>query len=199
MSDASSEYCDIAASCLCGGKYVQNGNVPADGVLEATITYAYQAQITATFGNVGSFAVGDTICVNQSVVGATILAPVKNGGDAAQVVLPPPDGGTCVPNFAFNVMLDDGGRPLSCNAGNEAQLALTTQQAVDALLASDCAASLAKSDSRWADNACTPSGGCQTSATGPGMGAVASLVVVVLWISSRRFRPRGSRGCRDAT
>jgi hypothetical protein len=198
VSDASSDYCDIAASCLCGGKYVQNGNVPADGVLEATITYAYEAQITATFGNVGSFAVGDTICVDQSVVGATILVPVKNGGDAAQVVPPPPDGGTCVPNFAFNVMLDDGGRPLSCNAGNESQLSMTTQQAIDALMASDCTAQLAKNDSRWAENACAPSGGCQTSATTPGMGALFALVFVA-WISFRRFRSRGSRGRRDAT
>ncbi len=174
------------------------GNVPADGVLEATLTNAYEAQITATFGNVGAFAVGDVICVNQSVVGATILVPVSHS-DAAQVVLPPPEGGTCVPNYAFNVLLDDGGRPLSCNAGNESQLALTTQQAIDALLASDCTASLAKNDSRWSESACAPSGGCQTSASAPMGGALVTLAVLGwLAFSSRRGRPRGSRARRDA-
>jgi hypothetical protein len=197
MSDAST--CDIAASCLCGGAFVHAGNVPADGVLEATITNVYEAQITATFGNVGAFAVGDVICVNQSAVGASILVPVSHG-DAAQVVLPPPEGGTCVPNYAFNVLLDDGGRPLSCNAGNESQLALTTQQAIDALLASDCTASLAKNDSRWSESACATSGGCQTSSSAPGLGALVALAFVA-WtvISSRRGRPRGSRACRGAS
>lgn len=198
MSDASAEYCDIAASCLCGGQFVQNGNVPADGVLEATVTYAYEAQITATFGNPGAFAVGDTICTNQSVVGATILIPVKSGSDAAQVVLPPPDGGTCVANFAFNVMLDDAGRPLSCNAGNEAQLSLTTQQAIDALLASDCTASLASSDSRWSESACATSGGCQTSAAPP-IGAALTTLAILAWLSFRRARPRGSGARRGPT
>ena len=192
MSDASTEYCDIAASCLCGGQYVHAGNVPADGVLEATITYAYEAQITATFGSVGTFAVGDTICVDQSVVGATILVPVKSGGDAAQVVPPPPDGGTCVPNFAFTVMLDDGGRPLACNAGSEAQLSLTTQQAIDALQANDCTAALAKNDSRWSQNACAPSGGCQTSATTPTIGAIAMLIAIVGLALARRWGARGA-------
>src|SRR5256885_13785969 len=131
---------ETAAACLC------RGDLPADGVLEATIFSSFEAQITAVHGNVGAFVVGETICVDQSVVGAAILVPIENASDAAQVVLPPPDGGTCVPNYAYTVLLDDGGRPLACNAGDESQLSLDTSKSIDALLPSDCAAALAKDD-----------------------------------------------------
>ena len=195
--DASTEICDTASACLCGGQFVHVSNVPARGVIEATVTTAYEAQITVVFGNVGTFAVGDSICVNQSTVDATILIPVSDA-DAAQVVPPPPDGGTCVPNYAFSVMLDDGGRPLSCNAGNESQIPLTTQQTIDALLASDCNASLAKVDSRWSQNACVPLSGCQTSSSAPSIGALVVLAFV-LWVSFRRGRPKRFGGSPKST
>jgi len=179
--------CEIAATCLC------RGDLPADGVLEATITAAFQAQVTAVHGNAGAFAVGDTICVDQSVVGASILVPVKSDSDAAQVVLPPPDGGTCVPSYAYTVLLDDGGRPLACNDGVESQLSLDTQQSTLALMASDCTAALAKSDSRWSGSSCAPSGGCATTFTSPSAaGALMTLtflsVLVVLRSGSSRRR-----------
>jgi hypothetical protein len=184
VSDAG--YCDIAASCLCGGLYVHAGNVPADAVLEATITSAYIAQVTNVVGT-SSFVVGDVICVNQSVVGATILVPIQNGSDAAQVV-PPPDGGTCVPDYAYTVLLDDGGRPLACNDGTQGSLPLTTDEAIAALRAKDCATSLATVDSRWSATDCVSGGGC---ALAPGAaGALGALVVVVLlWVSRRRSHP----------
>lgn len=185
--------CNLAAACLCGG-----GNVPADGVLEATVTASFQAQVTATFGDTTGFAVGDSICVNQSVVGATILVPVQSGGDADHVVLVP-DGETCVPNFAYTVQLDDGGRPLACNAGIEQQVPLTTQQAVDALRAQDCAAALGALDSRWSDSECTATSGCHASATaGAPLGAAAVGLALVWAISSRRARSRCS-GARRAS
>jgi len=171
-------YCDIAASCLCGGVYVHAGNLPADGVLEATVTSSYVAQVTAVHGT-SSFKVGDVICVDQSMVGATILVPVQNGSDAAQVVFPPPDGGTCVPNYAYTVVLDDGGRPLACNDGTQAGLQLTTSEAVAALLAKDCKGSLASVDSHWAQNECS-SGGCQSSPSAPlALGALVVLAVLL--------------------
>jgi hypothetical protein len=191
MPDA--QYCDIAASCLCGGQYVHAGNLPADGVLEATITTAYIAQVTAVFGTT-SFSVGSVICVDQSTVGATILVPVQNGSDAAQVVPPPPDGGTCVPDYAYTVLLDDGGRPLSCNDGTQASLQLSTSQAVTALLAKDCSASLGSIDSRWDQNDCASSGGCQTSPAAP-IGVAVGVIVLFgalrLSLSSRSRRQSG--------
>jgi hypothetical protein len=184
--------CELAASCLCGG-----ADAPADGVLVATVTSSYQAQITATFGDTTGFSVGDAICVNQSAVGATILVPVQSGGDAAHVVLVP-DGETCVPNFAFTVQLDDGGRPLACNSGIESAIPLTTQQAVDALRAQDCAGALAVLDSRWAQNECSAPGGCRTSPWSASPLGAASLIglVLVAVLSFRRARSRSSSGCR---
>jgi hypothetical protein len=198
VSDAG-EYCDIASSCLCGGAFVHAGNLPADGVLEATVTASYVAQVTATFGATTGFAVGDVICVDQSTVGATILVPLQSGTDAAQVVPPPPDGGTCVPNFAYTVQLDDAGRPLACNDGTESTLALTEQQAVAAMRASDCNASLASIDSHWADDECATSAGCNTSgasALGHVFGGAAMIIAFAFWVrcrgftSSERTRPR---------
>jgi hypothetical protein len=181
--------CDIAAACMCGGALVPAGNVPADGVLEAEVTSAFQARVAATFGDTTGFAVGDMICVDQSVVGATILVPVQSGGDAAHVTLVP-DGETCVPNFAYTVQLDDGGRPLACNAGIESQLPLTTQQAVDALRAQDCAASLGAVDARWTGSACAPPGGCSAGWAAPGgwaaPAALVAFLAAVRWIERRR-------------
>ncbi len=182
MSDAGATGpCGIAAACLC------NGDLPATGVLQATVTTQYVAQITAAFGDTTGFAVGDSICVNQSAVGATILVPVGGGADAAHVVLVP-DGETCTPNFAYTVELDDGGRPLSCNAGTESQLSLTTQQAVDALRASDCTASLAAVDSRWGANPCGPASGCATGGDATLLGAAGALALVVAVALARRVR-----------
>ena len=185
--------CETAATCLC------RGDLPADGVLEATIFASFQAQITSVHGNVGAFVVGDTICVDQSVVGASILVPVKAASDAAQVVLPPPDGGTCVPNYAYTVLLDDGGRPLACNDGVESQLSLNTSKSVDALMASDCTAALAKDDSRWSGSSCASGGGCETSAA-PLSGTAALVVAIgLLFFSYRRGRSKGSTARRAAT
>lgn len=183
--------CDTAAACLCGGTYVHAGNLPADGVLEATITSSYVAEVTNTFGTTTGFATGDVICVDQSAVGSTILVPIQNGGDAAHVVPPPPDGGTCVPNFAYTVLLDDGGRPLACNDGTESSLALTEQQAVAAMRASDCTASLGAIDSQWTKSACQSSSGCNASAAPATFGAAATALVVVLAFNRlrSRFRP----------
>jgi hypothetical protein len=193
MPDA--QYCDIAASCLCGGLYVHAGNLPADGVLEATITNAYIAQVTAVFGTT-SFSVGSVICVDQSTVGATILVPVQSGGDAAQVVPPPPDGGTCVPDYAYTVQLDDGGRPLSCNDGTQGSLQLTTSQAVTALLAKDCSTSLGSIDSRWTQNDCESSGGCQSSPSAPASLVVGVAVSFVALLSLSARSRRQSRRAR---
>lgn len=195
--------CETAATCLC------RGDLPADGVLEATIFAAFQAQITKVHGNAGVFAVGDTICIDQSIVGASILVPLKSGSDAAQVVLPPPlaEGGvgTCVPNQAFTVLLDDGGRPLACNDGIESQLSLDTPKSIDALMASDCTAALAKDDSRWAGSSCAPGGGCAVTFSGSaaatdGIGAGAlACAIVIAFLSYRRGRPRRSTASRAAT
>jgi len=190
--------CETAATCLC------RGDLPADGVLEATIFASFQAQITNVHGNVGAFAIGQTICVDQSIVGATILAPVKNGSDAAQVVLPPPLGdagtGTCVPNNAYTVLLDDAGRPLGCNDGIESQLSLDQQKSIDALMASDCTAALAKDDGRWAGSSCAEGGGCSTSAPPlDGMGALVVVAIAIVFVSYRRGRPKRSSAPRAAT
>ena len=185
--------CEIAATCLC------RGDLPADGVLEATLTAAFQAQITAVHGNVGAFAVGDTICVDQSIVGASILVPVKSDSDAAQVVLPPPDGGTCVPSYAYTVLLDDGGRPLACNDGVESQLSLDTPKAIDALTASDCTAALAKNDSRWSGSSCAPSGGCATTFASPSAAGALVVVIVMACLSCRRGPSRCSSARRAET
>jgi hypothetical protein len=189
--------CDIAATCLC------RGDLPADGVLEATIFAAFQAHITAVHGNASAFAIGETICIDQSVVGASILVPVKSASDAAQVVLPPPLGdggsGTCVPNQAYTVLLDDGGRPLACNDGIESQLSLDTPKSIAALMASDCTAALAKDDSRWSGSSCAP-GGCETSAlpTDAWAGALVCSIAI-LFFSYRRGRSRSSAARRAGT
>jgi hypothetical protein len=181
------------------------GDLPADGVLEATIFASFQAQITAVHGNTGAFAVGNTICIDQSIVGASILVPVKSASDAAQVVMPPPllDGGsgTCVPNQAYTVLLDDGGRPLACNDGIEPQLPLDTAKSIDALMASDCTAAVAKSDSRWSESSCVAIGsGCATSASPvSGIGALVVAIAVLLFVSYRRCRSRRSPATRAAT
>ena len=158
-------------------------------MLEATLTSAYVAQINAVYGT-SSFAVGDVICVDQSVVGSDILVPIQNGSDAAQVVPPPPDGGTCVPNYAYTVLLDDGGRPLACNDGTQSSLQLTTAQAVTALQATDCSASLAAIDSRWGQTDCATTGGCQSSPKVDGSLPVgmAALAVVVVSLLARLRR-----------
>jgi hypothetical protein len=175
------------------------GDLPADGVLEATIFASFEAQVTAVHGNTGAFVVGDTLCVDQSVVGASILVPVNNASDAAQVVLPSPEAGTCVPNYAYTVLLDDGGRPLACNDGIESQLSLDTPESIAALMASDCAGALAKDDSRWSGTSCAPNGGCETSAsTLPGAGALV-IALAICFVSYRRGRPKGSTGRRAAT
>ena len=169
--------------------------MPADGVLVAQVTASFQAQITATFGDATGFSVGDAICVNQSVVGATILVPVQNGGDAEVILVP--DGETCVPNFAYTVQLDDGGRPLACNSGLETNLPLSTQQAVDALRSPDCASALATLDARWSDTECSADSGCHASASSRApLGAVALALAVALAVSFRRRRSRSSRGRR---
>lgn len=185
--------CEIAATCLC------RGDLPADGVLEAAVTAAFQAQITKVHGNAGAFGVGDTICVDQSIVGASILVPVKNDSDAAQVVLPPPDGGTCVPSYAYTVLLDDGGRPLACNDGVESQLSLDTQKSIDALMASDCTAALANDDSRWSGSSCAPGGGCATSASPVDTTGALVVAIALAWVSYRRAPSRCSRACRAGT
>ncbi len=178
--------CETAATCLC------RGDLPADGVLEATIFASFEAQVTVVHGNVGAFAVGDTLCVDQSIVGASILVPVKSVTDAAQVVLPPPDGGSCVPNYAYTVLLDDGGRPLACNDGIESQLSLDTPASIDALMASDCTAALAKDDARWSGTSCASSGGCETSLTSP---SAAGALVALAILSALAVRRSGcSRG-----
>jgi hypothetical protein len=189
---ADAGYCDIAASCLCGGLYVQAGNIPATAVLEATVTTAYVAQITSIVGNT-TFAVGDTICVDQSEVGATILVPVQNGSDAAQVVLPPPEGGTCVPDYAYTVLLDDAGRPLACNDGTESSLLLTTNQAIAALQAPDCKASLASIDSRWSQTDCASSGGCSLAPEAAGFGSILVGLVLVALAARALKGPSASR------
>jgi hypothetical protein len=163
---------------------VHVGNIPADAVLEAVVTSAYNAQITAVFGTT-SFAVGDTICVDQSIAGATILIPVQNGSDAAQVLPPPPDGGTCVPDYAFTLLLDDGGRPLSCNDGTQASLPLTTAQAVAALRAPDCQSSLASVDQGWTQSECPTPGGCEVAGT-PLSGACVVVLVLMKLRSTLR-------------
>jgi hypothetical protein len=183
--------CGIAASCLC------SGDLPARGVLEATVTTEYQAQITATFGDTTGFSIGDSICVNQSAVGATILVPIASDADAAHVVLVP-DAETCTPNFAYTVQLDDAGRPLGCNAGNESSLTLTTQQAIDALRAQDCAASLGAVDARWSTSACVTSAGCALGGGTTAFGALGAIALVA-WISSRRRRSRSSSARRATT
>ena len=184
--------CETAATCLC------RGDLPADGVLEATVFASFEAQITNVHGNVGAFAVGDTICVDQSIVGASILVPVKSGSDAAQVVFPP-EGGTCVPSYAFTVLLDDGGRPLACNDGIESQLSLGTSKSIDALLASDCTAALANGDSRWSGSSCAEGGGCATSASLGGPAGALVVAIFVLYVSYRRGRSKGSSASRAAT
>ena len=184
--------CETAATCLC------RGDLPADGVLEATISAAFEAEITKVHGNVGAYAVGDTICVDQSIASATILVPVKIDSDAAHVVVAP-DGGTCVPSYAYTVLLDDGGRPLACNDGIESQLSLDTQKSVDALMASDCTAALAKNDARWSESSCAPSGGCATSAFPvDGVGALV-VAIAMAYVSYRRARPKRSSAARAAT
>jgi hypothetical protein len=180
-------YCDIAASCLCGGAYIHAGNLPADAVLEATITSSYVAQVTAIFGSAPAFTVGDVICIDQSVVGATILVPLQNAGDAAQAVLPPPEGGTCVPNYAYTVLLDDGGRPLACNDGTQSSLSLTTQQTIDALRAKSCATSLSALDSHWSQNECASPSGCHASPSPvDALGACAVALGALLLLRRRR-------------
>ncbi len=194
MTDAAS--CAIASTCLCGGE-----NLPANGVLEATVTQSFVAQITATFGTTTGFAVGDAICVDQSVVGATILVPVQQDTDAAQVVLPPLDGGTCVPNYANTILLDDAGRPLACNDQNESALALTTPQAVAAMQASSCSASLSALDTRWSESSCADEGaGCNQSGSALHASCVLGVVVIATAIrfsiqrrSARRARRAASR------
>jgi hypothetical protein len=188
---ADAGYCDIAASCLCGGMYVHAGNVPADAVLEATITSSYVARVTTVIGT-STFAVGDVICVNQSAVGSTILVPIQNGSDAAQVVPPPPDGGTCVPDYAYTVLLDDGGRPLVCNDGTQSSLQLTTDQAVTALRAKSCAASLASIDSRWSQTDCASPGGCQV---GPDASGAIPFGALLALLALMRCRYRSSSCC----
>lgn len=181
--------CETAATCLC------RGDLPADGVLEATITAAFEARVTATHGNAGAFAIGDTICVDQSIVGASILVPIKSDSDAAQVVLPPPIGdsgvGTCVPNQAYTVLLDDGGRPLACNDGIESQLSLGTQKSIDALMASDCTGALAKDDSRWSGSSCALSGCSTTFASPSAAGAAVALVILSVIVIRRSGCSRG--------
>ncbi len=178
--DVGTTDCDLASSCLCGGMYVQASNLPADAVLEATLTSAYVAQVTAIDGTSSAYMVGDTICVNQSVVGANILVPVQNAGDAAQVVLPALEAGACVPNVAYTVLLDDGGRPLACNNGTESSLPLTTAQAVAALRAPSCSASLATVNADWSQSDCNTSG-CHTAPTfQAALGAMATLVAAML-------------------
>jgi len=183
--------CDLAASCLCAGG-------TADGVLVATVTYSYEAQITATFGTTTGFAVGDSICVNQSAVGTTILVPVPSDADAAAIELVP-DGETCVPNFAYTVELDDGGRPLACNSGIESTLPLTMQQAVDALQAQDCAASLAALDSRWSESECSAASGCRASPFGATpLGAASAVGVVLVFVLARSFSSRRRRSSNSS-
>ncbi len=198
MSDGGQQ-CDIAAACLCGGTYIHAGNLPADGVLEATITSSYVAQVTSTFGTTTGFATGDVICVDQSAVGASILVPVQSGSDAAHVVPPPPDGGTCVPNFAYTVLLDDGGRPLACNDGTESSLALTEQQAVTAMRASNCTASLGAIDSHWTESACQTSGGCNASAAPATFGVTVAIVVIAIAVRFVAMRRAGASKKRDFT
>jgi len=173
--------------------YVQASNLPADAVLEATLTSAYIAQITAIDGTSTTFAIGDTICVNQSIVGANILVPVQNEGDAAQVVLPALEGGACVPNVAYTILLDDGGRPLACNDGNQSNLPLTTQQAVAALRAPSCSASLASVSANWGQSDCETTGGCHTAPTfqaALGAGLTLMVALVIARIAKKR---NGSR------
>jgi hypothetical protein len=168
--------------------YVQASNVPADAVLEATLTYAYIAQVTGIVGNSTTFSVGDTICVNQSVVGANILVPVQNAGDAAQVVLPALEGGACVPNYAYTVLLDDGGRPVTCNDGTQVNLPLTTAQAIAALQAPSCTSSLAAVNASWSETDCSTSG-CHTAPTfQAAFGATATLLMTVVIARATRRR-----------
>lgn len=149
-------------------------------MLEATVTYAYIAQVTGIVGSAPAFAVGDTICVDQSIVGANILVPVQNEGDAAQVVLPALEGGACVPNYAYTILLDDAGRPLGCNDGTEANLPLTTTQAIAALQAPSCTASLEAVNDGWSASDCATTG-CNVAPTfQAALGAGATLLLTLL-------------------
>ena len=185
--------CDMAASCLCGAIDLPASNLPASAVLEATVTTAFIAEVTMVYGTTTAFAVGDTVCVDQSEVGATILIPVQNGGDAAQVVLPPPDGGTCVPNYAYTVLLDDAGRPMACD-GPQASLKLAPMDVVNALEAPSCSASLESVDPGWSQSDCgLLAGGCSVGRAPLEAGLVVLVAVGASWLARRLRAPSAWR------
>lgn len=180
-------YCFItkAEQCVC------NGGAPVEAVVELTVTGTSATQsgyvtgrVDAVYGAMSLVAEGDAIEVFSSAgAGASLLVGVSDGGANLGYS----------PIFERNGDLVDPGCALDIPA-------LDTATAVEALLSSDCAATLTAKDPIWGESQCEDDeGGCSIPAVGAPTSALPGVLVLAATIlAQRRWRARGRVRARRA-
>jgi hypothetical protein len=128
-------YCSDVTDCVCGGDFAIVGYpVPAKGVLEGVALANGMARIERTYGDALGFAIGDQVLLaNARPAGTRILAPIDAAGQT---------------NLAA-IELDVDGMYACRSQGVTRAPELDAAQFVQAVMASDCAATLRAIDPAW--------------------------------------------------
>ncbi len=189
--------CGVTAMCLCDAR--PGPSMPADGVIEALVTSPYVARVTATYGYVGGTNVGDTLCVDETSPGTTVLVPTPLM--PAGVALDTGSAACPSQDVPVTVTLTDARRPAACSQAPLATLPLTKTQAIAALQANECTGMLMSLDDRWGCGctvsevgvglslepcATSSSGGCTTSPSSESPATISILLAIVGALAARK-------------
>jgi len=174
-------YCATNSACVCGdGGFSYVGYpVPALGVLEGTVTTngsgGATLTVAATHGEVGTYAVGDSVAayVPSAADGARVLVPVG---------APSGDGGAVL----AGVVIDADGT-YTCTSQAVGPRPVSAALFISAVTSDDCAGTLAAADSNWAANSCDGPGGGGCSVGGDAPSTLGILLAVVSVLAARRL------------
>jgi hypothetical protein len=188
-------FCETTAMCLCDAR--PGPSLPADGVIEAVVTAPYVARVTTLYGATHGFDVGQTLCVNETTIGAMVLVPTPF--TSAGLVYDTQSAACPSMNVHVSVTLEND-RPLACSYDPIGRLPLTKAQAVAALESNDCVATLGALDPRWqcgcistgvagaAIDACTPTSASSSCAVSPRAESPATIAILIAIVSSLAAR-----------
>ena len=154
-------YCEVMAECVCADRGSFFYPVPAAGVLDGTLTVAdtRTVRVDAIHGDGSGHHVGEEVTLASTAgrgdAGARVLIPVGPSADAGAPLV-------------FGIILGDGTYTCQDLAVRHAP-ALTADQIIAAVRATDCVATLAKEDSAWSQkvgDGCSEGTACGVSGTG---------------------------------
>jgi uncharacterized protein (TIGR03382 family) len=192
-------YCYEASGCICGGSFEPvSYPVPATGALVVRVVREEEsgravARVDAVHGDVGAFAVDDTVQLANSggpgTFGTRMIVPV----DANETVR---DGGPSGPRVYGIGPIPADDRYHCARVGHPD--ALSTDQIIAAVTSADCVATLASYDREWTTRMgeeCPggpSSSSCATTAGAPStLGILLALVGAL--VARRARRQAGSR------